>query len=137
MMAGERDIRSPFSALIGAALEERKEGYARLSLAIGPQHTNPHGVMHGGVVTTLMDSSLGAALSSLRGDDARKRPHATIEMNTSFLSSARPGDEIVVEGRVVKLRRTVAFGEAEARRRSDNEIIARGRFTFAIQSNDS
>jgi len=136
-MAAKPDVRSPFSAFVGARMEAMEEGYVRLSLAIGPQHTNPHGVMHGGVVTTLMDSSLGAALSRLRGDDARERPHATIEMNTSFLSSARPGDEIVVEGRVVKLRRTVAFGEAEARRRSDNEIIARGRFTFAIQSNDS
>jgi acyl-coenzyme A thioesterase PaaI-like protein len=80
----------------------------------------------------MMDSALGAALGGLRGDEAKRNPHATIEMNVSFLAGARPGDEIVVEGRVLKLGRTVAFGGAEARRRGDNELIAKGRFAFAI-----
>ncbi len=131
-MTEERTHRSPFTAFIGAALEEISDGYSRLSLILEPKHTNPHGVMHGGVVTTMMDSAMGAALGRLRGDEVRDRAHATIEMNASFLAAARPGDEIVVEGRVLKLGRTVAFGEAEARRRRDGELIAKGRFTFAI-----
>ncbi len=124
--------RSPFSAFIGAEMEEMRDGYVRLSLLLQPHHTNPNGVMHGGVVTTMMDSALGAALGSLRGEEAKRNPHATIEMNTSFLTSARPGDEIVVEGRVLRLGKSIAFGEAEARRRGDDELIAKGRFTFAI-----
>jgi len=124
--------RSPFSAFIGTEMEEMRDGYVRLSLRLGPQHTNPNGVMHGGVVTTMMDSALGAALSSVRGDDARRNPHATIEMNASFLSPAFPGDEIVVEGRLLRLGGSVAFGEAEARRRSDERLIAKARLTFAI-----
>ncbi len=124
--------RSPFSALIGTRMEERGDGYVRMSLAIGPQHTNPNGVMHGGVATTMMDSALGAALGSLRGDAARRDPHATIAMNASFLAGARPGDRIVVEGRVLRMGKTIAFGEAEARR--GDELIAKGRLTFAIRS---
>jgi len=132
-MTSERR-RSPFSARIGAELEELREGYARLSLVLQPHHTNPNGVMHGGVITTMMDSSLGAALGALRGEEASRNPHATVEMNASFLASARPGDEIVVEGRVLRLGKTIAFGEAEARRRGDGELIAKGRLTFAIRS---
>ena len=131
-MATKRAHSSPFAAFIGAALEELSDGYARLSLTLEPKHTNPHGVMHGGVVTTMMDSAMGAALGRLRGDVVRDHPHATIEMNASFLAAARPGDEIIVEGRVLKLGRTVAFGEAEARRQRDGELIAKGRFTFAV-----
>jgi len=130
--AGTR--HSPFVEYIGARREEMGEGFARLSITIGPQHTNPNGVMHGGVVTAMMDSAIGGALGALRGGDARQRPHATIEMNTSFLAAARPGDEVVVEGRVIQLGRTVAFAEAEARRRGDGALIARGRLTFAIAS---
>ncbi len=125
--------RSPFSAFIGSEMEELREGYARLSLTLEDRHTNPNGVMHGGVVTTMMDSALGAALGSLRGDAARRDPHATIAMNASFLAGARPGDRIVVEGRVLRLGRTVAFGEAEARR-GDGDLIAKGSFAFAIRS---
>ncbi len=131
--------RSPFSAFIGSDMEELREGYARLSLTLEDRHTNPNGVMHGGVVTTMMDSALGAALGSLRGDAARRDPHATIAMNASFLAGARPGDRIVVEGRVLRLGRTVAFGEAEARRLpagsegGDGDLIAKGSFAFAIR----
>lgn len=124
--------RSPFSAHIGVELEELREGYARLSLVLQPHHTNPHGVMHGGVITTMMDSALGAALGALRGEEARRNPHATVEMNASFLVGARPGDRIVVEGRVLRLGKTIAFGEAEARRA--DELIAKGRLTFAIRN---
>lgn len=136
-MTEERTHSSPFTAFIGATLEELSDGHARLSLVLEPKHTNPHGVMHGGVVTTMMDSAMGAALGRLRGEVVRDRPHATIEMNASFLAAARPGDEIVVEGRVLKLGRTVAFGEAEARRSGDGELIAKGRFTFAIPERPS
>ena len=124
--------RSPFSAFIGTEMEELGDGYARLSLRLGPQHANPNGVVHGGVITTMMDSALGAALGQLRGEEARRRPHATVAMSACFLASVRPGEELAVEGRVLRLGRTVAFGEAEARRRSDGALVARGSFTFAI-----
>lgn len=127
----EERRRSPFSAYIGVELEEMREGYARISLVLEPHHTNPNGVMHGGVITTMMDSAMGAALSSLRGPEAGRSPHATVEMNASFLAGARPGDKIVVEGRVLRLGKSIAFGEAEARR--GDELIAKGRLTFAIQ----
>ncbi len=123
---------SPFVDLIGGQLEEWREGYVRLSLVLEPHHTNPHGVMHGGVVTTLMDEVLGSAIASLRGLEATyAAPHSTVDMNASFLAGARPGDRIVVEGRVLRLGKTIAFGEAEARR--GDELIAKGRLTFAIR----
>jgi acyl-coenzyme A thioesterase PaaI-like protein len=83
-----------------------------------------------------MDASIGIALGYLRRDEVRHRPHATIEMNTSFLAEGRSGDEIQVEGRVIRKGRSIAFGEAEARRRPDGEVLALGRLTFAISSRD-
>jgi uncharacterized protein (TIGR00369 family) len=127
--------RSPFSAHVGAEMEELREGYARLSLVVEQRHTNPLGFMHGGVVTTMMDSALGAALWALRGEEASRLPHATVEMNASFLAGAKPGDRIVVEGKVIRKGGSVAFGEAEARRNGE-ELIAKGRLTFAIKSAD-
>ena len=135
MMGREVTRHSPFVEYIGAQREEMGEGLARLSITIGPQHTNPNAVLprkDGGVVTTIMDSAIGAALGALRGGEASRRPHAMIEMNASFLAAARPGDEVVVEGRVVRLRRTVAFAEAEAPRRGDGAVSATARLTFGI-----
>ena len=123
---------SPFVELIGGRMEEWREGYVRMSITLEEHHTNPNGVMHGGVVTTLMDEALGGVIASVRGLETMfAAPHATVEMNASFLAGARPGDRIEVEARVLRLGRRVAFGEAEARR-GDGELIAKGRMTFVI-----
>jgi acyl-coenzyme A thioesterase PaaI-like protein len=53
-------------------------------------------------------------------------------MNTSFYGYATPGDEIVFEGRVTRIGDGVAFGEAEAHRRGDGELLAKARLTFVI-----
>ncbi len=126
--------KSPFLQLVGGRIDEWTEGCVRLSLPVEARHTNPHGVMHGGVVTTLMDEAAGQVVTAARGvEQTMAAPHATVEMNVSFLSGAREGDELVVEGRVLKLGRTVAFSEAEVRRRRDDAVVAVGRFTFTIK----
>jgi uncharacterized protein (TIGR00369 family) len=127
-------IRVPFTELVGARVEEAQEGYSRLSLTLEERHTNPNGVTHGGVAATVMDSAAAVALGRLRGEAMRREnPHATVDMNVALISAARPGDELVIEGRVLKLRRSVAFVEAETRRVADGELVAKGCFTFAIQ----
>jgi len=125
--------QSAFVSLIGGRQEEFSEGMVRLSLVLTEEHTNPNGVMHGGVITTLMDEAVGGVIASVRGIDVmRAAPHSTVEMNVSFISSARPGDTIVVEATALKVGRSAAFGEAVASRGSDGAIVAKGRFTFVI-----
>lgn len=133
MTQGGSPAVSPFIELVGATVEEARDGYARMSLTLEYKHTNPNSVMHGGVVTTLLDETLAIAVAATRGVDVvREQPHTAIEMNTSFLSAAREGDELVVEGHVLKSGRTVFFGEAEARRKSDDALVAKGRVTFVV-----
>jgi len=127
--------RVPFIELVGAELEEMREGYGRLALIVEEKHTNPNGVMHGGVATTLMDSAAAIAFGALRGEAARQdSPHATVEMNASLIAAVRPGEKIVIEGRVLSLRRSVAFCESEVRKDSDGDLLAKGRFTFSIRA---
>lgn len=134
-MQPEEHAPSPFVELIGATMEEWREGYVRMALTLEEKHTNPNGVMHGGVATSLMDEALGAVIASVRGLDAMaEAPHATVDMNVSFLAGPRVGDELTVEGWALKVGRSVAFGEAEVRRRGRDDLIAKGRFTFVIQA---
>lgn len=126
---------SPLLQLMGARTEEYADGYARVSLLVEHRHTNGLGIMHGGVIMALMDEALARSVASKRGiEAARAAPNLGVEMNVSFLRGARPGDEIIVEGRVIRLGRTVAFAEAEVRRRGEQELIAKGRSVFAIVS---
>lgn len=125
-----------FTEFIGAVVEDVDEGVCRLSLRVQPRHLDRRGVLHTGVSTSLMDATIGIGLGYLRRDEAKKRPHATIEMNASFLADAHLGDEIEAEGRVIRTRGNVVFGEAVVRRRSDGDTLALSRLTFAISSRD-
>ncbi len=130
-MPPERELGT-FARFVGATLEEEGEGYARLSLTLEEKHMNPNGVVHGGVLTTLMDEACAHAVhaSGVLKDGAS---HACIEMNVSFLAGARVGDQLSFEGRTLRVGRSVAFTEAEVRRNEDT-LMGKGRFTFVIQA---
>lgn len=124
---------APFTELMGAQIEEAGEGHSRLTLTCNAQHLGWDGQVHGGIITTLMDSSVGIAISRARGEEARRRaPHATIEMNTTFFARAEEGDEIVVDGHISLSTDTIITGESEARVNGSGQVLARGRLTFAI-----
>jgi uncharacterized protein (TIGR00369 family) len=126
-------LRSPFVEAMGAELLEWAEGRVRWGITLGPQHTNPGGIMHGGVVAALLDEAVAGAITSLRGQEAvPSDPHLLLEMNVSFLSAARPGERLEVEGWVLRMGRQVAFAEAEARRLPGGQLVAKGRFTFLL-----
>jgi acyl-coenzyme A thioesterase PaaI-like protein len=134
LLAMPEPISAPFTRYIGAIAEEIGEGGVRLSVQTGPQHADRWGRVHAGVLTSVMDSVIGIGLGRARGEGARdaEGPHATIDMSTSFYATATPGDEIVAEGSVLRIDGPVAFGEVDARRRSDGELLAKARLTFVI-----
>ncbi|HET8944366.1 MAG TPA: PaaI family thioesterase [Dehalococcoidia bacterium] len=137
-MSGPSYAQALFTEFIGARVERVDEGTCLLSLTVEPRHLDRRSGLHSGVLTSLMDATIGIGLGYLRRDEVRHRPHATIEMNASFLADGRQGDEIEVEGRVIpdgpygRQGRSIAFGEAVARRRPDGEVLALSRLTFAI-----
>lgn len=135
MNAGDREVVSAFTAYMGVDLEEATdEGYVRLTLDTEDRHTKLDGGVHEGVVLTMMDSALGMAIRLKRGLEASERePHATVDMNSSFIRAVQPGDRLIVEGRVKEAGDVVVSGEAEATRASDGELVATSRLTFVVQ----
>jgi len=124
---------SPFISYVGAELQDGQEGVVRFRIDVAPHHTNPLGVMHGGAMATLLDEATAIAVNTLLGWELEDRARPLlVEMNVSYLAAARPGDQLLVEGRVLRRGRQVAFAEAEARRHPDGGVIAKGRFTFVI-----
>jgi acyl-coenzyme A thioesterase PaaI-like protein len=64
--------------------------------------------------------------------NASFEPFHLVNTYGAFGSVGRERHEIVFEGKVTRIGDGVAFGEAEARRRSDGELLAKARLTFAI-----
>ena len=99
----------PLGDLLGIVAELREPGRSRMRLEVDPAFFNPNGVLHGGVVYTLVDSSMGIAVSSglMEGEHC-----ATIDVTISYLAPVREGTLTVNTG-VVKQGRNIAFTESK------------------------
>lgn len=115
-----------YQALIGLDMYERGEGYSRARIAITPDHMNPHGVVHGGVLYAMADTGMGAALySKLRDDESC----ATIEIKMVYMASVREGT-VECETRLLNKGRRVAVLESDVK--LGDRLVAKALGTFAI-----
>jgi hypothetical protein len=54
----------PVARLIGFEAKEIADGRALVTLASGPQHANPKGTLHGGILCDIADAAMGMAFAS-------------------------------------------------------------------------
>ena len=86
-------------------------------------------IVHGGLVTTILDSAMGGACWSLLAEGEH---FLTADLRAEFMRSARPGF-LRAEGRVVQRTRRVAFCAAELYDGSGT-LIASARCTQVIRT---
>lgn len=56
---------APFEEYLGMRIEEAKDGRARLTMPFQVKHCQGKGLMHGGAVTSLADTSVAMAIKSI------------------------------------------------------------------------
>ena len=120
----------PFWKLLGMDPIQLGPGYSKLRVVLKPAK---HGRWpHGGLLSSMVDSSIGLALYTTYGpEDEDIVAHATSDLNISFLDSMQ-GNELFAEGRIIRRARMAAFGTSEIRD-SQGTLIAVGRATFLIR----
>lgn len=100
---------TPFDALLGLEVTRAADGEAEAVLELTDGHRNRRGVAHGGVVSALLDTSLGAAVVSTLTPEEWC---GTLELSVQFRDPARRGP-LRGRGRVVRRGRRVAFAQGE------------------------
>lgn len=98
-----------FNRWFGISRVERERGRAEYELRVTSRMLNRRGAAHGGVVTALLDSALGAAVVSAI---APEEWCATLQLSVQFREPVRPG-RVVGRGRMIKRGRHAAFAEGE------------------------
>lgn len=113
---------SGFQRLLGYRLVRWQEGEAELEMPIDQRHLNRAGVVHGGVLTTLLDTAMGfsATYCPVPG---RVRRVVTLSLSTSFLGQAREGDVYVI-GRLRGGGRKIIGAAGEVRHRGTGALLA-------------
>lgn len=88
-----------------------------------PRHANGLGLVHGGMMTSFLDSLLAAAV--FRGG---QRVSVTIHLSVDFLHMARVGEWVMGEAKLTRLAGDVAFAEGRAFARGVDVARATGVF---------
>ena len=76
--------------LIGYVVDISDGVHGRCFLDVGPQHTNRHNVLHGGIAACMLDNACGCT-GSLTVDSTGRAPFLTVSMTTQFIAPGRPG----------------------------------------------
>ena len=81
----------------GIAIEEAREGYARIRMTLTPAMLNGHRIAHGGMIFALADTAFADACNS------RNVTTVAAQASVVFLDAAKEGDVLVAEAREVAL----------------------------------
>ena len=114
----------PVAKLVGFRPTSIERGTAVFELAAGPQHANPMGTLHGGIICDVADAAMGTAYASTLDDE---ETFTTLEMKINFLRPFWSG-RLVATARVVKAGRTIGLTECDVTD-PEGRLIARAMST--------
>lgn len=117
----------PFASLLGIGLRSQGDGRAVVEVELRPELENSFDTAHGGVIMTLLDIAMAIAA---RSRDPKAVGAITVEMKASFIDACE--GVLVAEGHCLKLGKSVAFCEGEARD-AKGSLVARASGTYMVR----
>jgi len=93
--------------LIGFEARDVADGRAAVILSAGPQHANPMGTLHGGILCDIADAAMGMAFASTL---APEESFTTVELKINFCRPVWQG-RLKAEGTVMQRGRTIGYVE--------------------------
>jgi uncharacterized protein (TIGR00369 family) len=113
--------RQGFMRAIGATLDSVETGTVTITCGFDERLTQQHGLLHGGLLATLVDVACGyAALSVMPAD----REVLTVEFKINFLKPANT-DRLIAVGQVVQAGRTLTVCEGSVFDSTRARVLAR------------
>jgi uncharacterized protein (TIGR00369 family) len=92
------DSRSPAGNWLGVTLVHAERGIVTLSVIIKKEMTNPFGNIHGGMMTTFIDETIGWAVVSLEAE----HHYTSLNLNVDFLYAASEGEKMIATAQVIR-----------------------------------
>jgi uncharacterized protein (TIGR00369 family) len=117
----------PIARLIGFEAKDIADGRATVLLAAGPQHANPMGTLHGGILCDIADAAMGMAFASTLTPE---ESFTTVELKINFFRPVWQA-ELKAEGTVVRRGHTIGYVECNITD-EENRLVARAASTCMV-----
>ena len=118
----EAKVRSSFGRqtamqTLGAVMGKVRPGEVEIEMPYRADLVQQHGFIHGGIVTTIVDSACGYAAFSLSAPDTEV---LTVEYKVNFVAPAK-GQRLLARGKVIRPGATVAVCKGDVLAYDDGE----------------
>jgi len=114
---------SAFTDLVGPF----EPGDGVLRVRAEERHANDNGTVHGGLLATLCDNAVGAAV---RAEADELSAAATVSLTVDYLAPARPGELLEARTEIEKLGGRLAFADCSIT--ADGREVVRARAVFSV-----
>jgi uncharacterized protein (TIGR00369 family) len=119
---------SPFAVHLGLRSEVVEPDHVRLGMPFREELATAGDLVHGGAISTLVDTA--ATLAAWSGLDSLDNVRGTtISLAVTFMSAAR-GSDLVADARVVRRGKTICFCEVDVR--AGETKVAQGLITYKL-----
>jgi uncharacterized protein (TIGR00369 family) len=124
---------TPIADLIGFRIGEASGGRAVGTFEPGPQHANPMGTLHGGVLCDLADATMGMAFASTL--DASES-FTTLDLQINFLRPVWTAP-LRSEARVIQRGKTTGYIECDVLEAASGKQVAKASSRCLVLSGDA
>jgi uncharacterized protein (TIGR00369 family) len=122
----------PLGSLLGIELRSMSDGESKWGLEAGPEHANPMGTIHGGILCDLGDAALSTAyMSTVNPDES----FTTVDLTVNYLRPVWSG-RLEAVGRVVHKGRRIGLAECDITT-EEGALVARLSGTCMTLRNES
>ena len=129
---GEVMNAMPHGREIGMRLHWSKEGKSKLSVPYDDRLVGDpeSGVLHGGVITALLDTACGSAVMSAPG---KITAVATLDLRIDYMRPASAGLTVYAEAECYRMTRSIGFTRAVAYHDDPSDPIASAAGAFMVE----
>jgi 1,4-dihydroxy-2-naphthoyl-CoA hydrolase len=116
--------------ILGFEWLQARKGLVRGRFTVAEQHMAPNGFLHAGSVITLADSACGYGCVISLPDGAAN--FTTVELKSNFLGTAKLGEIVATEARLVHGGRMTQVWDAEVKNETTGKAMALFRCTQMV-----
>jgi uncharacterized protein (TIGR00369 family) len=105
-----KESPSPVGRWLNGILQDIGESSLKVAYVVRTEMTNPVGILHGGIIATMLDDVMGVTVNVKHNPDLAFF-YSTVNLHVDYLASAREGQTVIAISNITKPGNRIMYVE--------------------------